>query len=408
MGSPKRPFGKYLWEVGNYTCNFGKTENLELQLSGCFESQFTCDDGACIPLEFRCDNKQDCGDVSDEKQCKIVSLDEEKYLKDKTPPPFKKGEKLPVRLNIDIFNILDIQEVLNMIKLKFNLGATWYDSRLEYHNLKRDSEMNSLIFAEAQMIWVPTILFFNTQDHLTTSMDIKAVVQVAMKQNGTLIGPTISEDIMVFEGVKNQLELSRVYKIEFICEYDMQYYPFDIQVCNINMVMAGSAALFIDLEPGTLLYSGAKDLSQYYVMDVVIKRAEIKNRNGVQVSITLGRKLLGNILTVYVPTSLLVLIGHSTNYFKDFFFEAVVTVNLTCMLVLVTMFISVSSSLPKTAYIKMIDYWLIFTLLLPFIEVLLHTYMESLNDDEERQINHHGVAMDVGESSGDMSAVSMT
>ena len=31
----------------------------------------------------------------------------------------------------------------------------------------------------------------------------------------------------------------------------------------------------------------------------------------------------------------------------------------------------------------MVDYWLIFTLLLPFFEVLLHTYMESLNEDEE-------------------------
>ena len=90
---------------------------------------------------------------------------------------------------------------------------------------------------------------------------------------------------------------------------------------------------------------------------------------GIRVTVTLGRKLLGNILTVYVPTILLNLIGHSTNYFKSFFFEAVVTVNLTCMLVLVTMFISVSSSLPKTAYIKMVDYWLIFTLLLPFFEV---------------------------------------
>ena len=81
-----------------------------------------------------------------------------------------------------------------------------------------------------------------------------------------------------------------------------------------------------------------------------------------------------------------------------FFFEAVVTVNLTCLLVLVTMFISISTSLPKTSYIKMVDYWLIFTLLLPFVEVLLHTYIESLNEDEERTINHHGVAMEIDEN----------
>ena len=46
-------------------------------------------------------------------------------------------------------------------------------------------------------------------------------------------------------------------------------------------------------------------------------------------------------------------------------------VNLTVMLVLVTMFLSVSESLPKTSYIKMIDIWLVFALLVPFFEVLV-------------------------------------
>ena len=44
------------------------------------------------------------------------------------------------------------------------------------------------------------------------------------------------------------------------------------------------------------------------------------------------------------------------------------------MLVLTTMFVGVSQSLPKTSSIKMVDYWLVFNLLIPFIEVLIHTY----------------------------------
>ena len=79
-------------------------------------------------------------------------------------------------------------------------------------------------------------------------------------------------------------------------------------------------------------------------------------------------------MTIYMPTILLNIIGHSTNYFKPFFFEAVVTVNLTVMLVLTTMFVGVSQSLPKTSYIKMVDVWLVFNLLIPFVEVLIHTY----------------------------------
>ena len=60
------------------------------------------------------------------------------------------------------------------------------------------------------------------------------------------------------------------------------------------------------------------------------------------------------------------------------------------MLVLTTMFINVSNSLPKTSYMKMVDAWLLFNLLYPFIVVLLHTYMDTLRRDEDREINHHG------------------
>ena len=78
------------------------------------------------------------------------------------------------------------------------------------------------------------------------------------------------------------------------------------------------------------------------------------------------------------------------------------------MLVLVTMFISVSSNLPTTAYIKMIDIWMIFSLSIPFIEVLLHTYMDSLREDSDREINHHGKSIDVApvESKRDVNLIS--
>ena len=55
------------------------------------------------------------------------------------------------------------------------------------------------------------------------------------------------------------------------------------------------------------------------------------------------------------------------------------TVNLTVMLVLTTMFINISSSLPVTSYVKMIDLWLIFNLIVPFVEVLVHTYKVCLH-----------------------------
>ena len=45
----------------------------------------------------------------------------------------------------------------------------------------------------------------------------------------------------------------------------------------------------------------------------------------------------------------------------------------------------------------MVDVWLLFNLLLPFIIVLLHTYMDTLQNDEDREINHHGKTIQINE-----------
>jgi hypothetical protein len=62
-------------------------------------------------------------------------------------------------------------------------------------------------------------------------------------------------------------------------------------------------------------------------------------------------------------------------------FEACVAVNLTTLLVLTQLFISVSDSQPRTAYVKMMDIWLIFSLLIPFAEVILQTIMDMYRAD---------------------------
>ena len=63
---------------------------------------------------------------------------------------------------------------------------------------------------------------------------------------------------------------------------------------------------------------------------------------GVSMIIVLKRRILSALMTIYLPTIVIILIVYATNFFKHFFFEAFVTVNLTSLLVLTTLFISVS------------------------------------------------------------------
>ena len=53
--------------------------------------------------------------------------------------------------------------------------------------------------------------------------------------------------------------------------------------------------------------------------------------------------------------------------------------------------------LPPTSYVRMVDVWLIFGQLIPFVEVSLLTIMELYNEDMER-INHHGEAREINSS----------
>ena len=81
-------------------------------------------------------------------------------------------------------------------------------------------------------------------------------------------------------------------------------------------------------------YEGPVELTKYFVRNTQMFPEPLKGeQQAIVYEATLGRRLLGNLLTIFLPTILLNIIGHSTNYFKPFFFEAVVSVNLTVMLV---------------------------------------------------------------------------
>ena len=55
--------------------------------------------------------------------------------------------------------------------------------------------------------------------------------------------------------------------------------------------------------------------------------------------IVFKRRLTNELLTTYLPSLLLLLMSYATTFFKPFYFEAAVTVNLSILLVTTTLFI---------------------------------------------------------------------
>lgn len=114
--------------------------------------------------------------------------------------------------------------------------------------------------------------------------------------------------------------------------------------------MQGKLSHFAELHTETLTYLGPVDLREYKVLNVTMTLGQAEDAGTVLiVEVVLGRRLLSIILTCYIPTVLLNVISHSTNYFRPEHFETTIEINLTTMLVLTTLFISVSFS-PELRY----------------------------------------------------------
>ena len=94
----------------------------------------------------------------------------------------------------------------------------------------------------------------------------------------------------------------------------------------------------------------------------------------------LSRKIVSIIMVTYLPTLLINLINQATNYISmrssDDKYSLIITVNITCMMVLASVYLAVSSSLPSTANIKPVEVWLLFNLAFPVLVILVNVLLQ--------------------------------
>ena len=133
----------------------------------------------------------------------------------------------------------------------------------------------------------------------------------------------------------------------------------------------GKGCNHINLKPGYLNIF-PKFFGEYRVLpinDTVIKI----EKHILMVDILLGRNIGSIFMVTYLPTILMNIINQSANYVRSTAScEFVVTVNVTCMMVLASVYISASASLPRTDSIKPVEVWLLFNLAYPFLVIIVN------------------------------------
>ena len=167
-----------------------------------------------------------------------------------------------------------------------------------------------------EKVWMPALFFENTKYSERLINDGKATVYVVRRGSPKINQLEALYNSHSYSGAENTIVLCRDYRHEFICSFYLSWYPFDTQRCGINIMIAKKAVRAIDLKIGNFNYIGAKDLSQYYIKKTSMFNTTFNGVSVVTCRITLGRRLLGTLLTIYLPTVLLNIISFATNFFK--------------------------------------------------------------------------------------------
>ena len=89
--------------------------------------------------------------------------------------------------------------------------------------------------------------------------------------------------------------------------------------------------------PSFVNYSGPLDLPEHYVKGVNICPRIFDDKHGIILEVFLGRPLFRTVLSVFLPTTILVLLSQLVRVFGKDHLEFAIEVNLTLILVLATL-----------------------------------------------------------------------
>ena len=117
----------------------------------------------------------------------------------------------------------------------FDLMMRWVDQRLVFFDLRGTAELNSLSSKVQRNIWSPKLSFTNAKIIGGTLVDDTTTTVIARK----CLCPAPDDVRMavesnVYEGIKSNILQKREYFIDWTCDYNLLFYPFDTQVCSIS------------------------------------------------------------------------------------------------------------------------------------------------------------------------------
>ena len=101
------------------------------------------------------------------------------------------------------------------------------------HDLRGATDLNSLSKEDQKKLWSPELGFTNAK--VIGGSKVDSITKTLVMRVGESLPDDIARSLEanVYEGVSGFIIMSREYFIDWTCDYELVYYPFDTQVDHL-------------------------------------------------------------------------------------------------------------------------------------------------------------------------------
>ncbi|KAJ8974891.1 hypothetical protein NQ317_011737, partial [Molorchus minor] len=281
-----------------------------------------------------------------DSQNKTKNLIPEHYVKEIRPPTML-GQPIEVDFSIRVVDINSINVEDMDFRMDMFLKQEWQDARIkipeEMFEIGDDSITLPSQFFEN--LWQPDLYFLNSK-----------VVEIA-----TLTHKFSSVTLFKNKTIRYAARMHAI----VACQMEFQNYPMDTQFCPIQIESCNTKNISYNINKMVLKWSGPGvtlspelKLLQYNILPLQLREtsAYTGEKNGnfsrLVVNFRFERQIGHHLIQTFAPSTLVVVLSWFSFWLDLDAIPGRVTLLVTCLLTLVTMFTGLRSDIPAVAYIK--------------------------------------------------------